>query len=147
LVLNLPVCYVVFQNEIFFFAVQLGLWQCPLPCHGWLFIYGWGFARLNYIWWFVRQVNNKSFLKYELLPICMNSIIIASIFSFFRFGRRPIFFLSLVLQVVFGLLAAAATEYYTFAFCRLVIGSTTSGVFLVAYVIGEYMKFHDNYKW
>jgi hypothetical protein len=25
LVLNLPVCYVVFQNEIFFFAVQLGL--------------------------------------------------------------------------------------------------------------------------
>ncbi|PNF24518.1 Organic cation transporter protein [Cryptotermes secundus] len=56
-----------------------------------------------------------------------------------RFGRRPIFFLSLVLQVVFGLLAAAATEYYTFMLCRLVIGSTTSGVFLVAYVIAMEM--------
>lgn len=65
-------------------------------------------------------------------------------FLFLRFGRRPIFFLSLVLQVVFGLLAAAATEYYAFMLCRLVIGSTTSGVFLVAYVICEYMKFHDN---
>lgn len=56
-----------------------------------------------------------------------------------RFGRRPIFFLSLVLQVVFGLLAAAATEYYAFVLCRLVIGSTTSGVFLVAYVIAMEM--------
>lgn len=57
-------------------------------------------------------------------------------FWFFRYGRRPIFFLSLVLQVVFGIAAAVAPEYYTFMVCRLIIGSTTSGVFLVAYVIG-----------
>ncbi|GFG37619.1 hypothetical protein Cfor_12698, partial [Coptotermes formosanus] len=56
-----------------------------------------------------------------------------------RFGRRPIFFLSLVLQVVFGVAAAVAPEYYTFMVCRLVIGSTTSGVFLVAYVIAMEM--------
>jgi OCT family organic cation transporter-like MFS transporter 4/5 len=56
-----------------------------------------------------------------------------------RFGRRPIFFLSLVLQVVFGLAAAVAPEYYSFMVCRLIIGSTTSGVFLVAYVIAMEM--------
>ncbi|XP_069673393.1 organic cation transporter protein isoform X2 [Periplaneta americana] len=56
-----------------------------------------------------------------------------------RFGRRPIFFLSLVLQVVFGILAAVVPEYYTFMLCRLVVGSTTSGVFLVAYVIAMEM--------
>ncbi|KAJ9601405.1 hypothetical protein L9F63_000429, partial [Diploptera punctata] len=56
-----------------------------------------------------------------------------------RFGRRPIFFISLVLQVVFGVLAAVVPEYYTFMVCRLIIGSTTSGVFLVAYVIAMEM--------
>lgn len=55
-----------------------------------------------------------------------------------RYGRKPIFFLSLVIQVVFGILAAYAPEYITFTIARLVIGATTSGVFLVAYVIGNY---------
>nr|XP_023017401.1 organic cation transporter protein-like [Leptinotarsa decemlineata] len=53
-----------------------------------------------------------------------------------RFGRKIIFFISLVMEVVFGILAAIAPEFWTFTFARLIVGATTSGVFLVAYVIG-----------
>lgn len=57
---------------------------------------------------------------------------------FFRFGRKIIFFASLVIQVVSGLIAALAPEFWTFTLTRAVVGATTSGVFLVAYVIGQY---------
>lgn len=57
-------------------------------------------------------------------------------FVCFRFGRKIIFFASLVIQVVFGLIAAIAPEFWTFTFTRAIVGATTSGVFLVAYVIG-----------
>lgn len=50
-----------------------------------------------------------------------------------------IFFISLVIQVVFGVLAAIAPEYWTFTISRAIVGATTSGVFLVAYVIGWYI--------
>ena len=52
-----------------------------------------------------------------------------------RFGRKPTFFLSIVLQIIFGLLAGFAPEYYSFVAARLVIGMTCSGVFLVSYVL------------
>ena len=52
-----------------------------------------------------------------------------------RIGRKPTFFLSVVLQVIFGILAGVAPEYYSFIIFRLVIGMTTSGVFLVSYVL------------
>nr|CAD7436092.1 unnamed protein product [Timema monikensis] len=56
-----------------------------------------------------------------------------------RYGRRPIFFISLVLQVSVGLLASVAPEYVSFMIARMIIGATTSGVFLVAYVIAMEM--------
>ncbi|KAK7864613.1 hypothetical protein R5R35_003201 [Gryllus longicercus] len=56
-----------------------------------------------------------------------------------RFGRRPVFFGSLVLQVAVGLLAALAPYYVLFLVLRFVIGMTTSGVFLVAYVLAMEM--------
>ncbi|XP_028981769.1 organic cation transporter protein isoform X2 [Diachasma alloeum] len=52
-----------------------------------------------------------------------------------KFGRRPIFFLSLVIQLVGGILVAVAPEYISYVIFRLIVGSTTSGVFLVSYVI------------
>ncbi|XP_033363414.1 organic cation transporter protein-like [Bombus vosnesenskii] len=52
-----------------------------------------------------------------------------------KFGRRPIFFLSLVIQLVGGVLVAISPEYISYVVFRLIVGSTTSGVFLVAYVI------------
>jgi len=57
-----------------------------------------------------------------------------------RFGRRPIFFVSLVLQVVFGILAGLAPEYYSFVAFRAIVGATTSGIFLVGFVIGNKIK-------
>ncbi|XP_050300986.1 organic cation transporter protein-like isoform X2 [Anthonomus grandis grandis] len=53
-----------------------------------------------------------------------------------RWGRKKTFFLSLVIQVVFGILAAIAPDFWSFTVARAVVGATTSGVFLVAYVIG-----------
>ncbi|XP_043286002.1 organic cation transporter protein [Venturia canescens] len=52
-----------------------------------------------------------------------------------KYGRRPIFFLSLVIQLVGGILVAVTPEYISYVIFRLIVGSTTSGVFLVAYVI------------
>uniref|UniRef100_A0A6B2ELP9 Putative synaptic vesicle transporter svop n=1 Tax=Phlebotomus kandelakii TaxID=1109342 RepID=A0A6B2ELP9_9DIPT len=54
-------------------------------------------------------------------------------------GRKPIFFASLVIQVVFGVLAGIAPEYVTYTISRIVVGATTSGVFLVAYVLAMEM--------
>lgn len=52
-----------------------------------------------------------------------------------KYGRRPIFFLSLVVQLVGGILVAVSPEFISYVIFRLIVGSTTSGVFLVAYVI------------
>lgn len=57
-----------------------------------------------------------------------------------KFGRRPIFFLSLVIQLVGGVLVAVSPEYISYVVFRLIVGSTTSGVFLVAYVIGKVLR-------
>lgn len=57
-----------------------------------------------------------------------------------KFGRRPIFFLSLVIQLVGGILVAISPEFISYVIFRLIVGSTTSGVFLVAYVIGKIYK-------
>lgn len=70
-----------------------------------------------------------------MIGIMIGSILFGDLSD--RFGRRPIFFLSLVLQVVFGILAGIAPDYWTFVIARLVVGSSTSGIFLVGYVIGN----------
>lgn len=54
-----------------------------------------------------------------------------------KYGRRPIFFLSLVIQLIGGIVVALTPEYISYMVFRAIVGSTTSGVFLVAYVIGE----------
>lgn len=71
-----------------------------------------------------------------MVGILLGSVIFGDLSD--RFGRRPIFFLSLVLQVVFGILAGLAPEYYSFVISRMVVGSSTSGIFLVGFVIGKY---------
>lgn len=56
-----------------------------------------------------------------------------------NYGRKPVFFASLVLQVIFGVIAGIAPDYLTYTFSRMIIGATTSGVFLVAYVLAMEM--------
>lgn len=56
-----------------------------------------------------------------------------------KLGRKPTFFASLVTQLIFGVIAGVAPEYFTYTISRLIVGATTSGVFLVAYVIAMEM--------
>ncbi|XP_014247403.1 organic cation transporter protein isoform X2 [Cimex lectularius] len=72
-----------------------------------------------------------------MVGVMLGSIIFGDLSD--RVGRRPIFFISLVLQVVFGILVAIAPDVYSYMIARLIVGSTTSGVFLVAYVIAMEM--------
>lgn len=83
-------------------------------------------------------VCDKAWLKATSDAIFMTGVLLGSIiFGDFsdRFGRRPIFFISLVIQVFAGVLAGISPDFYSFTFFRMVVGATTSGVFLVAYVI------------
>jgi OCT family organic cation transporter-like MFS transporter 4/5 len=72
-----------------------------------------------------------------MLGVLLGSIIFGHLSD--KMGRKPIFFASLVIQVVFGILAGISPEYLTYTFSRIVVGATTSGVFLVAYVISMEM--------
>lgn len=80
------------------------------------------------------MVCSRAFLKAMADAIFMMGVLIGSIVfgqMSDSIGRKPVFFASLVLQVIFGVLAGVAPEYITFTISRFVIGATTSGVFLV----------------
>ncbi|XP_043521030.1 organic cation transporter protein-like isoform X2 [Frieseomelitta varia] len=68
-----------------------------------------------------------------MVGVMLGSMIFGSLSD--RFGRRQIFFLSLVIQLSGGILVATSPNYIFYVTFRLIVGSTTSGVFLVAYVI------------
>jgi len=72
-----------------------------------------------------------------MLGVLLGSIIFGQLSD--KYGRKPIFFASLVIQVIFGVVAGIAPEYFSYTLARLVVGATTSGVFLVAYVIAMEM--------
>ncbi|EDW24503.1 GL23361 [Drosophila persimilis] len=72
-----------------------------------------------------------------MLGVLVGSIIFGQLSD--KYGRKPILFASLVIQVVFGVLAGLAPEYFTYTMARVIVGATTSGVFLVAYVIAMEM--------
>lgn len=72
-----------------------------------------------------------------MLGVLIGSIVFGQMSD--SLGRKPVFFASLVLQVIFGVIAGIAPDYLTFTISRLVIGATTSGVFLVSYVLAMEM--------
>ena len=45
----------------------------------------------------------------------------------------------MIIQVGFGFIAGIVPEYWSFTFARMIIGMTTSGVFLVSYVLAMEM--------
>ncbi|XP_034941368.1 organic cation transporter protein [Chelonus insularis] len=77
----------------------------------------------------LRAVGDSLFM----VGVMLGSIIFGSLSD--KFGRRPIFFWSLIIQLAGGILVSIAPEYISYVIFRLIVGSTTSGVFLVAYVI------------
>ena len=56
-----------------------------------------------------------------------------------KLGRKLSFFVSVVVMAVFGILSGLVPEYWSFIVLRCVVGATTSGVFLVAYVLAMEM--------
>lgn len=72
-----------------------------------------------------------------MVGVLLGSIIFGDLSD--RYGRKPVFFISLVLQVISGILAGIIPNYIGFMIARMVTGATTSGVFLVAYVIAMEM--------
>ncbi|XP_037732275.1 organic cation transporter protein [Drosophila subpulchrella] len=83
-------------------------------------------------------VCNRAFLAATSDSIFMLGVLLGSfIFGQMsdKLGRKPTFFTSLVLQMIFGVLAAVSPEYFSYTISRMIVGATTSGVFLVAYVI------------
>lgn len=82
---------------------------------------------------FLRATSDAMFM----LGVLLGSIIFGQMSD--KWGRKPVFFASLVLQVIFGILAGVAPDYITFTTARMIIGATTSGVFLVSYVLAMEM--------
>lgn len=82
---------------------------------------------------FLRATTDALFM----IGVLLGSIIFGQMSD--NFGRKPVFFASLVLQVIFGVLVAIAPDYWTYTLGRLIIGATTSGVFLVSYVLSMEM--------
>lgn len=72
-----------------------------------------------------------------MVGVLLGSIIFGQMSD--NMGRKPVFFASLVIQVIFGIAAGVAPEYISYSISRLIVGATTSGVFLVAYVIAMEM--------
>lgn len=72
-----------------------------------------------------------------MLGVLLGSIIFGQLSD--KYGRKPTFFASLVIQVIFGVIAGVAPDYFTYTISRMIVGATTSGVFLVAYVIAMEM--------
>merc|ERR1712186_193593 len=56
-----------------------------------------------------------------------------------KLGRKVSFFVSVVVQAVFGILSGLVPNYWAFIVLRCIVGATTSGVFLVAYVLAMEM--------
>ena len=56
-----------------------------------------------------------------------------------KLGRKVSFFVSVVIMAVFGIASGLVPDYWSFILLRCVVGATTSGVFLVAYVLAMEM--------
>lgn len=72
-----------------------------------------------------------------MLGVLIGSYIFGAISD--QFGRKPAFMASVLIQAAFGILSGLAPNYWTFVLARIVIGMTTSGVFLVSYVLAMEM--------
>lgn len=82
---------------------------------------------------YMRATSDALFM----IGVLLGSIVFGQMSD--NIGRKPVFFASLVLQVIFGGLAGIAGNFYIYTLARIIIGATTSGVFLVAYVLAMEM--------
>ncbi|XP_026679607.1 organic cation transporter protein-like [Diaphorina citri] len=104
-----------------------------VPCDRWLFDPEWNTTVSEW-----SLVCDKAWYRgtsdaFLMMGVLLGSLIFGDISD--RFGRKPTFMISILIMDVFGTLAAFAPDFWTFTACRLIVGASTSGVFLVAYVL------------
>uniref|UniRef100_A0A8D8RIR3 Organic cation transporter protein n=1 Tax=Cacopsylla melanoneura TaxID=428564 RepID=A0A8D8RIR3_9HEMI len=119
-----------FTDEYYTGGVAANL---TVPCTRWLFEQEWNSTMSEW-----DLVCDKAWYRGTSDACLMIGVLLGSlIFGDFsdRFGRKPTFLISIIIMDVFGMLAAVAPDFWTFTACRLIVGASTSGVFLVAYVL------------
>ena len=53
-------------------------------------------------------------------------------------GRFRTYFISLILQLIFGIMIAIAPNMWIYTIARFLVGCACSGVYLCAYVLGKF---------
>lgn len=81
-------------------------------------------------WWI--STGDSAFM----IGVMMGSMIFGYLSD--KFGRKPTFIICLLIQLLSGVIVGIAPNFPTFVAFRAILGSTTSGVFIVAYVIGNH---------
>lgn len=87
-------------------------------------------------------VCEKKGMRATAQAVFMAGVLVGSYFFGWlsdKIGRKVSFFISVVVQAIFGILSGLMPEYWSFVILRCVVGATTSGVFLVAYVLAMEM--------
>jgi len=111
-----------------------------VPCsEGWIFDKS-TFGSSAVMDW--ELVCEKKGMRATAQAVFMAGVLIGSYFFGWlsdKLGRKVSFFISVVVQAVFGILSGLVPDYWAFIILRCIVGATTSGVFLVAYVLAMEM--------
>lgn len=54
-----------------------------------------------------------------------------------KIGRKLVFTISLVIQLVGGIFVGLAPNYWSYVAAKAIVGTSISGIYLTAYVIGK----------
>ena len=90
-----------------------------------------------------RQILRRCSKMIQMLYKCWDLLMSNSALSIiicFRFGRRPVFFCSIVAQVVLGCAAAASPTLWFFYGVYFLQGCVQVSVYLTSFVLGESVK-------
>ena len=60
----------------------------------------------------------------------------------FRFGRKPVLAITLILQVILGVCVSFSPNYIAFTILRFMLGAVNIGVLTTAFVLGTYVFCH-----
>ncbi|XP_066300757.1 organic cation transporter protein-like [Branchiostoma lanceolatum] len=142
-------------------SYELGNLTCPYPAHNRTTDHRPTQSCDNGYWYDTTQYKSSIFTEFGLVcddywlnslsqSIYMCGVLIGAI-GFGQLadfiGRKKTIFISLVLMIVFGTIVTFAPNYTVFVIARLLVGTTVSGIFLSAFVIGTELTGPDMRTW